>query len=139
MKKDYNIFLDDLRSPSRAFEYTSDLDYLDKKWEVVRGYDEFVDLIASMFMENRLPKLISLDHDLVNEHYILAVKDLHNFDENLVNSPTGYHALLWYYNFCTSEDIAPARVIVHSKNTGGKKNILSLIEQYNTERNGGYN
>jgi predicted alpha/beta-fold hydrolase len=119
-----------------VFEYTSNPDYLDKNWEVVRGYDDFVDLIACKFMENKLPRLISLDHDLVNEHYILAVRDLHNFDENLVNSPTGYHALLWYYNFCTSEDIVPAKIMVHSKNPGGRKNILSLIEQYNLERNG---
>ena len=44
------IYLDDVRTP------------VDKDWIIVRSYDEFVQKISSIGLENI--ELISLDHDL---------------------------------------------------------------------------
>ena len=44
------IYLDDIRTP------------VDKRWTVVRNYDEFVDKVTEIGLENI--EIISLDHDL---------------------------------------------------------------------------
>ena len=46
------IYLDDIRTP------------VDKQWMVVRNYDEFVDKVTEIGLENI--ELISLDHDLAH-------------------------------------------------------------------------
>lgn len=134
MKLNYNIFLDDLRMPKDVFAHTSLVEYLDNKWEIVRSYDEFVDLIANNFVHGGLPRLISLDHDLSPEHYILTEKNGDEFDEKATKIQTGYHALEWYYKFCESEDIVPAKILVHYENAGGKRNIFDLIKENQYKR-----
>ena len=57
MKK--RIYLDDVRTPK------------DENWEVVRNYDQFVEIVTNTGLENI--ELISLDHDLddtaMNEYF----------------------------------------------------------------------
>lgn len=59
------LFLDDIRWPIEAFQYTKNEIFWEKEWSIVRNYQQFVDWI----IENGLPKLISFDHDLADEHY----------------------------------------------------------------------
>ena len=57
MKK--RIYLDDVRTPK------------EENWEVVRNYDQFVEIVTNTGLENI--ELISLDHDLgdtaMNEYF----------------------------------------------------------------------
>ena len=61
----YNLFLDDFRMPKDAYNYLLQPIYISVNWEIVRSYDEFVKYIT----EHGIPEIISLDHDLADEHY----------------------------------------------------------------------
>ena len=54
---DVFLFLDDIREPEHAFEYTKEEMFLNKKWEVVRNFDEFKKHIET----NGIPFFISFD------------------------------------------------------------------------------
>ena len=58
----YKIYLDDVRTPT------------DSSWVVVRNYDEFVNKVTEIGLENI--ELISLDHDLGDS----AMKEWHTND-----------------------------------------------------------
>lgn len=133
MKTTYNILLDDNRTPADVYDYTKRMEYKSFNWIIVRNYQEFVDLFTNRFMNNELPKLVSFDHDLATEHYIIAAKNLLNeFDENSVKIPTGWHALSWMLNTYTCNDIKLPHILFHSKNPAGVKNMQSLLDEYET-------
>ena len=48
------LFLDDIREPEHAFEYTKQEMFLKQKWEVVRNFDEFKSHIEA----NGMPSFI---------------------------------------------------------------------------------
>lgn len=126
MTRSYNLFLDDLREPSDAFKYTQDSAYVDKEWEVVRSYDEFVDFIVDKYINhNDLPALISFDHDLADEHYYREPDEYEKFTEK-----TGYDCAKWIINFCLDSDISLPECKVHSMNPVGKHNIRTLLENF---------
>jgi hypothetical protein len=62
---DVFLFLDDIREPEHAFDYTKQEMFLKQKWEVVRNFDEF----KSHIENNGMPYFISFDHDLADTHY----------------------------------------------------------------------
>lgn len=131
MTTTYNIFLDDNRNPIDVYEYTNRLEYKMFAWKVVRSYQEFVDLFTERLMNNELPRLVSFDHDLATEHYLIAARNfLNEFDENSVNIPTGWHALLWMINTYVEDDMKLPHILLHTKNPAGKKNMQSLIDEY---------
>ena len=131
MTTTYNIFLDDNRNPIDVYEYTNRLEYKIFAWKVVRSYQEFVDLFTERLMNNELPRLVSFDHDLATEHYLIAARNfLNEFDENSVNIPTGWHALLWMINTYVEDDMKLPHILLHTKNPAGKKNMQSLIDEY---------
>ena len=57
------LFLDDIRIPEDAYKYTNNHDFISKKWDIVRSYDEFVEYITN----KGLPRHIAFDHDLGSE------------------------------------------------------------------------
>ena len=121
MKK-YNLFLDDFRSLADAHCYTYESLYATKDWVIVRTYDEFVEYIK----ENGLPEMVSFDHDLADEHYDYQ-KDI-NYDQI---EKTGYHAAKWLINYCLDHELdVPTKILIHSANTVGAKNIKSLFDSY---------
>jgi hypothetical protein len=63
---DYCLYLDDIRFPQDAFNYTKDIRYLKLQWTIVRSFDEFVKTIV----ENGVPILVSFNHDISDSHYI---------------------------------------------------------------------
>ena len=131
MTTNYNIFLDDNRNPIDVYEYTNQLEYKIFAWKVVRSYQEFVDLFTERLMNNELPRLVSFDHDLATEHYLIAARNfLNEFDENSVIIPTGWHALLWMINTYVEQDMKLPHIFLHTKNPAGKKNMQSLIDEY---------
>lgn len=132
MKK---IYLDDVRTP------------VDKNdWVVVRNYDEFVDKINEIGLENI--ELISLDHDLgdsaINE-YFNNVSPNYNLNYDNIVEKTGYDVSKWlvneFYNKSPERvDMSKSEkkngkftfplVYVHSHNPIGSHNICGWINNF---------
>lgn len=120
----YYLFLDDMRNPEDVFAYTHEQIYL-VGWVVVRSYDEFVNCILTKGM----PSLISFDHDLADVHY--GVQDHLDKDYyDTISEKTGYHCAKWLVDFCIDNKLKLPDYMVHSWNTSGKTNILSLLNNY---------
>jgi hypothetical protein len=112
------IYLDDLRTP------------LDQEWIVVRNYDEFVDTINEIGLENI--GLISLDHDLGDS----AMKEWHTnvyhnytLDYDNITEKTGMDCTKWLVDQW-SEGKPVVTVKVHSANAVGSANMMGYINNY---------
>ena len=143
-KKNYNLFLDDLRVPyiskeisdennihgkdlyfASAYEYTNYEPFKSEKWAIVRNYIDFVDFVE----RNGLPEKIAIDHDLADVHY----SEQSNIDYTLFDSDeekTGYHAVKWLCDYCQDNNLKFPEHIVISWNPAGKENIEKYIENY---------
>jgi hypothetical protein len=116
MKK--KIYLDDVRTP------------VAKDWVVVRNYDEFVQKINSIGLDNI--ELISLDHDLGDSamrewHYNVVKNYTINYDN--ITEKTGMDCAKWLVNRWL--DGAPVvEVVVHSANAIGSGNMMGCINNY---------
>lgn len=112
------IYLDDVRTPN------------DVKWVVVRNYDEFVDTITKIGLENI--ELISLDHDLGDT----AMKEWHNnvyhnytLNYDNITEKTGYDCAKWLVEqFMNGSPVVS--VVTHSANAIGSANIMGYINNY---------
>lgn len=112
------IYLDDLRTP------------IDPEWIVVRNYDEFVDTVSKIGLENI--ELISLDHDLGES----AMKEwhtnvYHNYTLNYDNitEKTGMDCTKWLVEQWI-EGKPVVTVKVHSANAVGSANMMGYINNY---------
>jgi len=119
----YNLFLDDIRSTKDVFNYTFDNRYLKLNWYTVRSFNEFVKIINEMGM----PELLSIDHDLSDEHYDYIGQDTRNID---FKEKTGYECAKWLCEYCMDNKIKFPEYLVHSQNTVGRENIIYYIENY---------
>lgn len=120
----YNLFLDDFRMPSDAFNYMPNPMYNNLAWMIVRNYDQFVDCIT----KNGVPEIISFDHDLSEIHYSHQNTEIpyEEYDEK-----TGYHCAQWLIYYCLDNNKKLPRIIlIHSMNIVGAKNIDSLFKTY---------
>lgn len=113
------LFLDDIRWPIEAFQYTKNEIFLEKEWSIVRNYQQFVDWI----IENGLPKLISFDHDLADEHYWAQ-------NTNVFVEKTGYDCAKWLVEYCLENHQNLPKFYCHSMNPVGKENILNLLNNF---------
>jgi len=128
------IYLDDIRTP------------LDKSFIVVRNYNEFVDLVERIGLDQI--SLISLDHDLgrtAEREYVEFGSKHYSINYDNIEEKTGYDAAKWlvdkYYELNpdridmhrsikkTSELIFPD-VLVHSANPIGSANIIGYINNF---------
>ena len=112
------IYLDDLRTP------------IDQEWIVVRNYDEFVDTINKIGLENI--GLISLDHDLGDS----AMKEWHTnvyhnytLDYDNITEKTGMDCTKWLVDQWL-EGKPVVTVKIHSANAVGSANMLGYINNY---------
>ncbi len=130
------LFLDDLRMPEHCAYYCHNNVYLHGKWAIVRDYKNFVEYIEYYFGQHKcLPDLISFDHDLADSHY--APKEF--WDDKYNNwllqqgtiEKTGYHCAKWLTDFCMDNNIKFIHYLCHSMNPAGKKNIESILNQFN--------
>ena len=119
----YFLFLDDYRIPEDAFDYTKNELYINKKWIVVRSYDEFVKFIQ----ENGVPHTVSFDHDLADEHYTQEqVISYNSYEEK-----TGFDCATWLINYCMDNKLQlPTGILIHSMNPVGSENIKSLFRTF---------
>jgi hypothetical protein len=126
MVKNKNIlFLDDIRIPSDAYEYTKNPIY-NKNWDVVRNYQEFVDYIN----KNGMPSFISFDHDLADEHYV----SLSESKKDSYTEKTGYECAKWLVDYCLDNSVELPHFLVHSMNPVGKIRIESLLNNFKNRR-----
>jgi hypothetical protein len=109
----YKLFLDDYRRPSKVYP-----DTLDCHWVWVKSYKEFVREIES----KGLPKFISFDHDLAEEHYN---KDLHY---RAYKFKTGLDCAKWLVIYCKKNKKSLPSFNVHSLNPYGKQAILNVLD-----------
>ena len=116
----YNLFLDDFRSPRDAFNYTKDTDYLTKEWVLVRSFEEFKEHIFREHKLGNLPELISFDHDhgAMPEAY------------DTMQEKTGYHCAQWLVGFCMDNELRLPAFKVHSMNPVGKKRIQDFLTRF---------
>lgn len=113
------LFLDDIRYPIEAYHYTKNDIFLRKDWHIVRNYEQFVNRIV----EKGLPEMISFDHDLADIHYLKP-------DSDEYKEKTGYDCAKWLIEYCMDNFLDVPKFYCHSMNPVGKKNILSLLENY---------
>lgn len=119
----YNLFLDDYRLPNVLND--------NRVWILVRNYKEFVKMIE----DRGLPKMISFDHDLADEHYPALEKNvgINNSKElpyDTYQEKTGYHCAKWLIGYCLDQELPLPEYNVHSMNPVGKENIIALLENF---------
>lgn len=112
------IYLDDIRTP------------VDKDWVVVRSYEEFVDKVNEVGLENI--ESISLDHDLgisAMREWHTNVYNNYTLDYNNIEEKTGYDAAKWLVEqWMDGKPIC--NVFTHSANALGSANIMGYINNY---------
>ena len=119
------IYLDDVRTPLPN-PTTHDV----SEWTVVRNYEEFVDKINEVGLEN--VELISLDHDLGDT----AMKEWHTnvyhnykLDYDNITEKTGMDCTKWLVEQWM-EGKQVCKVMVHSANAIGSANMMGYINNY---------
>lgn len=112
------IYLDDVRTP------------IDPTWVVVRNYDEFVQKITEIGLENI--ELISLDHDLGDTammEWYTNVSQNFKLDYNNIHEKTGMDCAKWLVDQWISGKPV-CRVMVHSANAIGAGNMMGYINNF---------
>jgi hypothetical protein len=112
------IYLDDIRTP------------VNTEWIVVRSYDEFVEKVSELGLENI--DVISLDHDLGDT----AIKEWHTnvyqnykLDYDNILERTGMDCAKWLVEkWMDGHPVVDVKV--HSSNPIGSANICGLIWNY---------
>lgn len=112
------IYLDDVRVP------------LDPSWVVVRNYNEFVDKVNEIGLENI--DLISLDHDLDRSAMIEWSKNtFENYTINYgnIDEKTGFDCAKWLVSQWR-EGKPVVQVVVHSANAIGSGYMMGVINHF---------
>jgi hypothetical protein len=131
----YNLFLDDDREPWQVGNYMRPVElraqYRLEEWVVVRSYNEFIGTIARM----GIPKKVSFDHDLCDEHYMVVVANFPTEDNHpSLRERTGLDCAKYLALVCaTGYGKVFPEYYVHSMNPVGKENIISYIENHKNE------
>lgn len=118
MEKIY-IYLDDVRTP------------VADNWVVVRNYDEFVEAVDKIGLENI--EVISLDHDLGEEamvEYYTNVKNNYQLDYSNIQEKTGYDCCKYLVSKSMETNIPLPQIYVHSANPIGSGNMMGYINNY---------
>ena len=125
--KMYRIYLDDIITPkSPNNEWIEGVE----EWTVVRSYDEFVQKVNSVGLENI--EIISLDHDLgdtaMNE-WLYGVTKNYSINYDNITEKTGYDCAKWLVSqWMDGKPVV--RVVTHSANAIGSANIMGYVNNY---------
>jgi len=112
------IYLDDVRIP------------VSQDWIVVRSYDEFIDKVNEIGLENI--EMISLDHDLGDSamaEWKNNVVQNYELDYDNIQEKTGYDCAKWLVDQWM-EGKQVVTVYTHSANAIGSANIMGYINNY---------
>ena len=123
----YRIYLDDVRTPvSPNNEWVDGI----PEWTVVRSYDEFVQKINEIGLENI--ELISLDHDLGDsamKEWLHGVVTNYEINYDNITEKTGMDCTKWLVNqWLDGKPVVD--VVVHSANAVGSANMMGYINNY---------
>ena len=125
MEKKKYIYLDDIRTPLPN-PSTHDI----QEWIVVRNYEEFVQKVNEIGLENI--ELISLDHDLGDsamKEWLHGVVRNYEINYDNITEKTGMDCVKWLVNQWL--DGKPlVNVMVHSANAVGAANMMGYINNY---------
>jgi hypothetical protein len=113
------IYLDDVRTP------------IENDWIVCRDYDEFVNKVSEIGLENIY--MISLDHDLGEtaiREYFKNVKTNYILDYDNIHEKTGYDCTKWLVSESMDKNIPLPLIMVHSANPIGSSNIMGYVNNY---------
>lgn len=136
--KEILLWLDDYRDPFNkpdepAHPYLQMYcpEYVGQQDKVVwvKNYVEFRDWI----IENDLPKHISFDHDLADEHYTPEDRydDYHLWlSEQEFKEKTGMDCAKWLIDYCLDTNSQLPTWTVHSANPSGAENIRRLLQNF---------
>jgi hypothetical protein len=115
----YRIYLDDVRTPIEK-----------DKWVIVRSYDEFVNKVTEIGLENI--DIVSLDHDLGDtamEEWYNNVSKNYKLNYDNIKEKTGYDCAKWLVEkWLNGEPVVD--VVTHSANAIGAANIIGYINNY---------
>jgi len=118
------VYLDDVRTPTQGVGDDN------QPWVVVRSYDEFVEKVNEIGLENI--QSISLDHDL-GDSAVSEWKNnvYHNYklDYDNITEKTGYDCAKWLVEQWM-DDKPVVTVMTHSANAIGSANIMGYINNY---------
>jgi hypothetical protein len=121
----YNLFLDD--DPRRIPHQLKWIELPLVEWTIVRSYKAFVDII----IKQGLPKMVSFDHDLADEHYkeFFAHRDERRpLDYSNLTEKTGRDCAVWLANYCIDNKQPIPVYYIHTLNPSGGANIVSILE-----------
>lgn len=125
----YNLFLDDVRIPKGAFDYTKNPIYLNEEWVIVRSYNDFVNTIT----DRGLPYMVSFDHDLADAHYHESMyeggKIYFKYLET-VSEKSGSDCVKWLVEHCMNNGLEFPMWYIHSKNPVGAEFMRDYIKSY---------
>lgn len=130
------LFLDDIRLPVDAFEYTKQKMFVEKEWVIVRNYNEFFNWIQN----NGLPIFISFDHDLADTHYTPEHlwtdydKSKEWQEQQVHKEKTGYECAMWLVDYCIDNNLKCPEYFCHSMNPVGKDKIVGLLRSFQNSR-----
>ena len=126
-KQKYRIYLDDVRTPVSPDNTWGDGI---PEWTVVRSYDEFVQKINTIGLENI--ELISLDHDLGDSamsEWLYGVTKNYSINYDNITEKTGMDCAKWLVNqWLDGKPVV--EVVVHSANAVGSANMMGYINNY---------
>jgi hypothetical protein len=127
-----NIYLDDDRHNYDSYTYTKDTRYLQLKWFIVRNYNDFVKAVENIGLDNI--GVISLDHDLADEHYKRQDQQPWSTERSIdyfaYKEKTGYECAKWLCDYSLEVDEKLPEILVHSMNSVGAENIRQYIKNF---------
>ncbi len=104
------------------------------RWEQVKTYKDFYLFIDMMFAEmQELPKIISINHDLTDEHVFLELRrPVHIPIAYEMYKDTGHGLNCCYFltNFANEHNLYLNQVFVHGLNNQGCENMIKVIDSY---------
>ena len=119
----YNLFLDDVRDPQWVTTYKTDTRYNKLQWVVVRSHNDFVDYIK----ENGIPNVVSIDHDLGDQHYETGFRK-YDFDVyDTFDEKTGYDSLKWLCEYVLDNGLKLPEIKFHTANYVGLQNMQHYL------------
>lgn len=110
IKKGYKVFFDDIRTIDMVYDSSMNSEFI-----IVRNANDF----KSLIQKRGIPDFVSFDHDLGE-------------DENGNIAEDVYDVVKWMV-YDKEYDLRNMKFAIHSDNPVGRKNIESLINNWNKE------
>lgn len=115
--KEDMLYLDDRREPSESVKLFGNL--YEKQWHVVRDVQAFKNHVI-----DKMPHLISFDHDLLLVHYGGDYSD----------GKTGYDALVWLLDYCDAYKVTCPVIKFHTMSEKGRERMVTYYNTWEKSR-----